>query len=875
MDSSSKQSEAVGLPSPDSLAPVPDSMDEHGEPIELSSPASDGPLPEVPGYELLEELGRGGMGVVYKARQLDLKRLVALKMLRDEALAGSEELARFRTEAEALARLQHPNIVQIYEVGTRDGRPFFSLEFCAGGTLARQLQGKPRPPRDAARLVEVLARAVEAAHEQGVIHRDLKPANVLLTPDGTPKLTDFGLAKQLEGGVGPTQSGAIVGTPSYMAPEQASGGSRHITLAIDIYALGAVLYELLTGRPPFQGQTSVDTILQVLTDEPVPPSRLLPKVPRDLETICLKCLQKEPHRRYDSARALADDLGRFLADQPIRARPVSALERLANFARRNKLLVGSVMAVFVALVLGVIGTSLGMVQAQHESERVREAEQQVAEELDHTRAQAARRAVSDAEVAKQRGHWQAALDHYTRALELGHEDTVGVQVGMVDCWVALGQTPRAAAEIERLSRRTDLGKYRSLVLLLQGEVALIRPVGKVDALEFLRDALDAGLPPAQAAYARGLLGDTMPEAIRHFQEALELDPFNSRIHSPLLGMLFFLGRIHEARSVLSQLKVLEPQSRSVRVAEAILFALEGDTTASERRLVEAEQAGEPELVVRLVLKYIGFLRDEQLVWEPKNTPDVQSLLSEAEALIRPSPQKRPAGNDPRPEHLSFIGVTQLPCLKSVMRCLTPVLLLGPSVERFRDLAEVYPEGGVLLAYGLQLEAEGWLEQAEEMYRRAAQSSSLFRCQRRALYEAVRVGWVRLKSAQGPPDETTRRQLVEDLRVLSTSGAFPLKASVKMADIAIGAGEYNLALAILADQQKRTPNVPEVLLSRAVAEYGIGALAPAYRTAEEVLRKDPRNKRAKEVQAAVLKQIQTLKDQAESINSKGNQKKDKR
>jgi serine/threonine protein kinase len=317
-------------------------------------PALPGAL-ALPGYEVLDELGRGGMAVVYKARQRGLNRLVALKMVLAGAHASAEELARFHTEAEAVARLQHPNIVQIYEVGTHDYGPYFSLELMDGGSLDARLAGAPQPALPAARLVETLARAVHYAHQHGIVHRDLKPANVLLTADGVPKITDFGLAKQLDAGPGQTKAGDVLGTPSYMAPEQAEGQAKAVGALADVYALGALLYELLTGRPPFRGTSPLETLRQVRSDEPVAPSSLQPKVPRDLETICLKCLRKEPDKRYASAEALAEDLRRFLANEPILARPVRFWERGAKWAKRRPTAAALVLVSGLAVLLLVAG----------------------------------------------------------------------------------------------------------------------------------------------------------------------------------------------------------------------------------------------------------------------------------------------------------------------------------------------------------------------------------------------------------------------------------------------------------------------------------------------------------------------------------------
>ena len=360
--------------------------------------------PIVPGYEIVGVLGRGGMGVVYKARHLPLNRLVALKMILAGAHAGPEELARFRREAEAVAQLQHAHIVQIYEIGEHQGRPYLALEYVDGGSLGQKIAGTPQPPRSAAQMVEILSRAMQHAHSRGVLHRDLKPSNILLqksqdrgqesevtgqkseegthrsssadlcslTSDFCPKITDFGLAKRLDAEVGQTQSGALVGTPSYMAPEQAEGKMAGLGPATDVYALGAILYELLTGRPPFRAATMVETLDQVRTQDPVAPTQLQPKLPRDLETICLKCLHKDARKRYATAQALGDELERFLKGEPIHARPTPAWEIALKWVRRRPAIAAliGVSGVAAALLIGTLAIS--NVRIGHEKNRADE-----------------------------------------------------------------------------------------------------------------------------------------------------------------------------------------------------------------------------------------------------------------------------------------------------------------------------------------------------------------------------------------------------------------------------------------------------------------------------------------------------------------------
>jgi serine/threonine-protein kinase len=367
----------------------------------------------IPGYEIVDVLGRGGMGVVYQALHLRLKRPVALKMILAGGHAGPDMLARFRTEAEAVARLQHPNIVQVFEVGEHQDLPFLALEFCGGGSLAMKLAGTPLPPKEAAALVETLARAVQAAHDKGVVHRDLKPANVLLGEDGAPKITDFGLAKKLDE-AGQTLPGAVMGTPSYMAPEQAEG-KTDVGPPADVYALGAILYECLAGRPPFRAATSQDTILQVVSVDPVPPRDLNAKVPRDLDTICLKCLEKEPDRRYASALDLADDLRHFLNEEPIRARATTPWERLLKWRRRNPRVAVLSGSIALVVLLWAVSASWLSLSLQDEIGKKKQAladaktNEETAKRNEETAKKNEERAIRNEQIAKDEQKF--AIDH--------------------------------------------------------------------------------------------------------------------------------------------------------------------------------------------------------------------------------------------------------------------------------------------------------------------------------------------------------------------------------------------------------------------------------------------------------------------------------
>jgi serine/threonine-protein kinase len=433
--------------------------DEAGDDTFPAGPDDRGAIPQfdhiqIPNYRILGELGRGGMGVVYKAEHALLHRAVALKVILAGSHAGPDQLARFLTEAQAVATLQHPDIIQIFEIGETDGLPYLSLEYVDGGSLEARLAGRPQDPAWAAGIAEALARAMHAAHGRGIVHRDLKPANILMTAAGRPKITDFGLARRLESDSGQTRSGSILGTPSFMAPEQAHGQTHLAGPTADLYSLGAILYVMLTGRPPHQGTTIFETLDLVRTREPVPPSQLQPRIPRDLETICLKCLQKEPSRRYPDAGALADDLRRFLDGAPILARPVSAAERLWRWARRRPRDAAAIAAV-VLLVLTVIGTLA--VSARILSDKNARLNRSLASESDAKRLADERRDAADAARRVAEEKTKEARAHLARALEQNMET--------INAWRSFGKT---AYEDLRGIPGTDEVRLRLLEVVRQG-----------------------------------------------------------------------------------------------------------------------------------------------------------------------------------------------------------------------------------------------------------------------------------------------------------------------------------------------------------------------------------------------------------------------
>jgi serine/threonine protein kinase/tetratricopeptide (TPR) repeat protein len=526
------------------------------------------PLPRRFGdYELLEEIARGGMGVVYKARHLKLDRSVALKMILTGDFASPEAVERFLREARAAAALEHPSIVPIYETGEAEGRPYFTMPLVQGGSLQQRLAAGPLPPAQAARLAQQVTEAVQYAHDRGLIHRDLKPHNILLQTDGsaassnsggstprpdsgaampsggmTPRLTDFGLARAVNQEGGLTAPGEALGTPSYMPPEQAAGEQKRVGPSADIYSLGAVLYALLVGRPPFQAPTSWETLRQVREQEPVPPRQLNGVVPVDLETVCLKCLEKEPGRRYATARELADDLGRFLAGQPVRARPVGVAERGWRWCLRNPVVAGLSAALVLVLLGGLVGVTLlwrsadeqrkAAVAAQVRAQRLADVadEQRVVAEAETERAQvAAANARREANNANQTARF--LTDLFEAADPLGIQSIPALKLRVAETLTAREILDRGAERINRdlsLAPETQAklldtigGVYCTLGLTDEARPLLEKALALRRQQVTSKDPADIATTLHNLGWLHHQAGD-YPVAQRYYQEALAI-----------------------------------------------------------------------------------------------------------------------------------------------------------------------------------------------------------------------------------------------------------------------------------------------------------------------------------------------------------------
>jgi serine/threonine protein kinase/tetratricopeptide (TPR) repeat protein len=810
---------------------------------EAAAPGEAGPTGTPPHsvgeFELLSELGRGGMGVVYRAWQPSLGRQVALKCLL--RLGDPKAEARFAREIRALGRVEHPHLVKVFTSGSQGEQWFYAMELVEGATLAavcaklqavsaggtrpdletwcralstvyeesrraeKLLGGTPPPaPAPAAarqprvgrayvrHVVELVGQAAEAAHalhEAGVVHRDIKPGNIMTTADGSQAvLMDLGLAQLADDVQGKlTRTRQFVGTLRYASPEQVLAVGT-LDRRSDVYSLGATLWELLTLRPLYGAdeQTPTPELMQrIQYQEPEPPRRHHAGVPADLEAIVLKSLEKDPKRRYATARELADDLGRFLRDEPVLARPPSTVYQLGKFARRHKAVVAGLVGVFLALVLGILGTSVSLVHARAERQRAEgewqraeeqrgraetewqraEGERQVAEG-ERNRAQEAERKKGEllaasyrqtAELAMRRGAWRAALDSMDEAVRAGCPDSVDLHLGRVRALAALNEGPQAFAEVRELAARTDLGDQAGLVLLWRAELALDQSGADDKTLARIAEALRRGLPEAEKAYAEGLLADSSPAALEHFRHAVGVDPFHQRANGMAIRLLTFLGLFDEARTRVAFAEQVFPDDPTFQVLHAEILALQGDLPAAYALVDRAPQLREPQRrTARAMLEPLAELAgvDAQM---KSVAPDFETSWASVKVLAR-MPAVLQASRAAPGEGADASGDLVLPLPPVVVRAwrvipsLFPMMLLhnyAGASKALADAIRIHPDGLLYFLRGLMLTNEDRWAEAEEAFLAAAGRPSVVPIRRMALMLAIACEFILAETELSP------------------------------------------------------------------------------------------------------------------------------
>lgn len=694
------------------------------------------PIPTIDGFDIDKTLGHGGMGVVYKARQLSANRLVALKVIRPDRLTApggesrEEIVNRFRNEVRAAANLEHRHVVAVYEVGDDPDLLYYTMRLVEGGSLAEILKEGPVGNRRAARYIHQAAEAIAAAHAHGILHRDLKPQNILVDSETDEVLlTDFGLAKFAESDQQLTAADDIVGTPAYMSPEQASG-STAVGPATDIYSLGATLYHLITGRPPFQAATAIETLRQVQEYDPISPTSLNPAIDKDLETICLKCLEKEPLRRFEKEdTTLVDELGRYLRGDVLRIRPVSRTERTLRWAKKNPAVARLSFAVVLSLLIGIAVSTYFMFDAQKQAKLLADEKVEVQRqskllveqrdrELDLTRQHAAATNFKTFQMARQRGNWQLALESLNLAEEYGFEDVVLLDIERCRLYTLLDRIEERRALQHKLLNSSDTFAHRGEIILLEAESQLLGGTQK-DGIELVRDAIATGLPTSSDAFARALVADSIDEAIELLYRNMDdnsSDPATMRL---LCFELFLAGRRDEARKISVLAQTLFPDDVNFAFLESMIDAAEGHRKQATDRLADGtrETAAQRANFTEIIL----LMSDVRELCVAEN-----SLSALVPVVLRFTTLLKQV--QPSPTSLRLVG---LPRHSKLMLALSAALLA--SVNPFADLDEdswatverINPEGTTLLAWSMLHSRKAEWSQMESVAVRATELPAIF------------------------------------------------------------------------------------------------------------------------------------------------------
>jgi tetratricopeptide (TPR) repeat protein len=871
----------------------------------VPTPPADGATTIIapPGYELREVIGRGGMGVVFRARDLSLDREVAVKLLLDGYAANSAAARRFVEEAQITGQLQHPGIPAVHQAGTTpDGRPFLAMKLVKGRTLDVLLKERPELTANRGRFLAVfehVCHAVGYAHAHDVIHRDLKPSNVMVGAFDEVQVMDWGLAKVVTKGAAPlaqsatdadadltrtaitprreedhsTQAGSLLGTPAFMSPEQAGGELPKIGPPADVFGLGAILCVILTGHPPYRGADGETLRLQAIRGELADAFARLDACGAEPKLVALvrRCLGPL-HERPGNAAEVAAAVARFRAESEERARRAE-LERAAAAVRgaeqrkRRKVWIGLAAALLLGAAASVI---FGVRAHQAEGNALRErdeketARSEAVANLDRaTTAEAARRqelrktAAAAAELAAGRGRWDDAVRHYDTALELGGGDEVELRLGRFDCLMAVGQILPAIKELDELAARSDLERHAGPVLLRKAEAAMWRKGGG-DPRELAQQAIARGLPPADREYAEVFRAETAPEAIMHLQEVSRLDPFNSRGLDSLMMLLFLTGRKKEFREVVAQMRLSRPGSIDQLMGELLLRGLEGDRAGVEEWLKRLHRDGADEFLpmFRSLAEVIVEAQDEQFFFSPRQPQKMASLVGEYSKMAQRLSQAM-GDEDAANAKITDWHMFQLPMLRAMAELpqIKAASSAGPfgalallnqpekMAELVGALARALPDGTFLMSHALFLERAGRLADAEAAFRRAAEAPSWANHRLAARLNLARVQWYLSRGQQTPSGERPawREKALENLRMIAPASALSPEVTSMMVLIAAGCDDPVFGLGIVEAGLRKTPNDRVLLGQKLDQELSLKLLDRAEVTAKAfVAAPDPKD-----------------------------------
>lgn len=807
-------------------------------------------------YILEAELGHGGMGVVYRARQISLNRVVAVKVLLLGKYSSTESVERLQREAQAAAGLVHPNIVPIHEVGQHDQQHYFSMEFVDGKDLEKILIGGPLSARRAAELVVSIADAVHFAHLHGVLHRDLKPSNVLIDRLGNPRLTDFGLAKQMGERKELTRTGQLMGTINYLAPEVLLSRGQEIGIPSDVYGIGAIFYELLTDRPPFWGSSMAETIRSICHDEPASPRALVTNVPRDFETVCLKCLAKDPKARYASAAAVRDDCRALLSGHAPLARRPGPLVVFQKWAQRNigYVLLGSAILISSSLAYAIIRD----VRAQRDLAR------QVA---------TLSSAWGKAELASRNGQWRDALRHLNDADAAGYGDKVDLGLRRAEAWTVLSQPDKAGGELERLAKRADLGDSRGTVLLRLGEHQLFGPATHNQGVQNIRQAVQAGLAGAEKPFADALLATSTPQALELFRQTLKLNPFHHGAHRHSLGLEHLLGLHQEVAEHIRVCKILFPDDPSATFVEASELALAGKLADAQALLESVSQTTSSEVLHRLrsglplldlAAKYYDV--EVKLGQRQFDSRQFDQLRASAASLFSH------AGVPNMPISISQSRIPDLPCIQTgiheaieaVQALMFP--LLGDTDATLRKIKSSWghhPEALLPMFAATSLDAQhprsgtkslALLSIQAQLFQLAADSPSILpTLPRSALYRATKTHY----ELAGRQQTNSVQSCLANIQRASRFSSLSAAECQAYFDMAFALGNHDLAGDLLRTWLQRKPDDPAALRARIQLQIAKGAFGSALQSADQLLTISPSDQWALEQKETAVRKLNEL------------------